>query len=208
MPVKSSCRRSTWTWRRARLSAGIAAEGEADAGCALFDIETRQGRWRVEEPASGGLHHIVAAPGQTVDVGSPVVRIHAEGEAVPAASVAGCGCRARPAPEVPSPAPACLRRCPCRGRGARQPVTEAGSARPDRPRASCASGRRAFGAIVWHRRRAADPARGCRASDHGSAPGAGRAALRAPAGRRPGRRGTTRRRAISVSTQQGRRHRW
>ena len=65
------------------------AEGEVvKKGAALFDIETDKAAMEVEAPATGILHHILAAPGQVVAVGSPVAFIYAEGEAVGASPVA------------------------------------------------------------------------------------------------------------------------
>ncbi len=40
-------------------------------GAALFDIETDKAAMEVEAPASGRLHHILAAPGQVIAVGHP-----------------------------------------------------------------------------------------------------------------------------------------
>lgn len=72
-----------------KLAVWHVAEGEAvKKGAALFDIETDKAAMEVEAPASGILHHILAAPGETVAVGSPVAFIYAEGEAVGDAPVA------------------------------------------------------------------------------------------------------------------------
>lgn len=66
-----------------KLAVWHVAEGEVvKKGAALFDIETDKAAMEVEAPATGRLHHILAAPGETVDVGRPVAFIYAEGEAV------------------------------------------------------------------------------------------------------------------------------
>ncbi len=66
-----------------KLAVWHVAEGETvKKGAALFDIETDKAAMEVEAPATGRLHHILAAPGETVDVGRPVAFIYAEGEAV------------------------------------------------------------------------------------------------------------------------------
>lgn len=68
-------------------------------GAALFDIETDKAAMEVEAPASGRLHHILAAPGQVIAVGAPLAFIYAEGEAVgPAPSVASAAATATPEP--------------------------------------------------------------------------------------------------------------
>jgi pyruvate dehydrogenase E2 component (dihydrolipoamide acetyltransferase) len=78
-----------------KLAAWHVAEGEAVAkGAPLFDIETDKAAMEVEAPASGRLHHVIAAPGATVAVGEPVAWIYAEGEAVGAVPAG-----------APSPAP-------------------------------------------------------------------------------------------------------
>lgn len=51
-------------------------------GDALFDIETDKSAMEVEAPASGRLHHLMAQPGDKIDVGVAVAWIYAEGEAV------------------------------------------------------------------------------------------------------------------------------
>lgn len=66
-----------------KLAVWHVAEGEVvKKGAALFDIETDKAAMEVEAPATGRLHHVLAAPGETVDVGRPVAFIYAEGEAV------------------------------------------------------------------------------------------------------------------------------
>lgn len=73
-----------------KLAVWHVAEGEAvKKGAALFDIETDKAAMEVEAPASGILHHILAAPGVSVPVGSPIAFIYAEGEAVGPAPSAG-----------------------------------------------------------------------------------------------------------------------
>lgn len=79
-----------------KLSVWHVAEGEAvSKGAPLFDIETDKAAMEVESPASGRLHHVIAGPGETVDVGKPVAWIYAEGEEV--GSVPG-GVPVAPAP--------------------------------------------------------------------------------------------------------------
>jgi pimeloyl-ACP methyl ester carboxylesterase len=88
-----------------KLAVWHVAEGAmVKKGAALFDIETDKAAMEVEAPASGILHHILAAPGETVAVGSPVAYLYAEGEAVgpapsagPAAAAAGPAAAAVPA---------------------------------------------------------------------------------------------------------------
>jgi len=83
-----------------KLAVWHVSEGEeVKKGAALFDIETDKAAMEVEAPATGRLHHILAAPGETVDVGRPVAFIYAEGEAVGASPVAV------EAPKVEAPAP-------------------------------------------------------------------------------------------------------
>ena len=55
-----------------KLSVWHVSEGEAvSKGAPLFDIETDKAAMEVESPASGRLHHVIAAPGATVAVGAP-----------------------------------------------------------------------------------------------------------------------------------------
>lgn len=85
-----------------KLAVWHVAEGEAvKKGAALFDIETDKAAMEVEAPASGILHHILAEPGVSVPVGSPVAFIYAEGEAVGPAPTA-----AAPAAAVTTAEPA------------------------------------------------------------------------------------------------------
>lgn len=86
-----------------KLAVWHVAEGQMVAkGAPLFDIETDKAAMEVEAPASGRLHHILAAPGQTVPVGAALAFLYAEGETVgPAPSAAA----AAPDP-VHAPAPA------------------------------------------------------------------------------------------------------
>jgi len=78
------------------------AEGQAVAkGAALFDIETDKAAMEVEAPASGTLHHIAAAPGDKVAVGSIVAWIFAPGEVVSARQVAEFAVEVS-APSIPS----------------------------------------------------------------------------------------------------------
>lgn len=86
-----------------KLAVWHVAEGEAvKKGAALFDIETDKAAMEVEAPASGILHHILAAPGVSVPVGSPIAFIYAEGEAVGPAPSAG---PAATSPAEPTSAP-------------------------------------------------------------------------------------------------------
>lgn len=88
-----------------KLAVWHVAEGEmVKKGAALFDIETDKAAMEVEAPATGILHHILAAPGETVAVGSPVAFLYAEGEAVGPAPSAGSA--AVPAGPTAAPAPA------------------------------------------------------------------------------------------------------
>jgi len=59
------------------------AEGDCvTQGAALFDIETDKAAMEVESPATGRLHHITAAPGDRVAVGTVIAVIYLQGEAV------------------------------------------------------------------------------------------------------------------------------
>lgn len=140
MPVEVIMPKVDMDMATGTLSAWHAAEGEAvQKGAPLFDIETDKAAMEVESPASGRLHHIVAAPGQTVDVGSPVAWIYAEGEAVGSVPSPAAAAAPAPAPEVPAPAPAAASAAaPAAAAGARRPSPRPGSARPRSPGASCA----------------------------------------------------------------------
>jgi hypothetical protein len=112
MPVEVIMPKVNMDMETGKLSTWHISEGEAvTKGAPLFDIETDKAAMEVESPASDRLHHVIAAPGQTVDVGKPVAWIYAEGEAVGAAPNAGGGppvAVAAPAPslaEVAAPAP-------------------------------------------------------------------------------------------------------
>lgn len=66
-----------------KLAVWHVAEGAyVKKGAALFDIETDKAAMEVESPATGILHHLLAAPGETVAVGKAVAFIYAEGEAI------------------------------------------------------------------------------------------------------------------------------
>ncbi len=60
----------------------VAEGGVVAKGAALFDIETDKAAMEVESPANGTLHHITAAPGDKVAVGTVVAWIYAVGEDV------------------------------------------------------------------------------------------------------------------------------
>ena len=83
MPVEVIMPKVDMDMATGKLSVWHVSEGEAVAkGAPLFDIETDKAAMEVESPASGRLHHVIAGPGQTVDVGKPVAWIYAEGEDV------------------------------------------------------------------------------------------------------------------------------
>ncbi len=87
-----------------KLAVWHVAEGETvKKGAALFDIETDKAAMEVEAPATGTLHHILATPGEIIDVGRPVAFIYAEGEAVGAAPVAVAAPKAETAVLVAAP---------------------------------------------------------------------------------------------------------
>ena len=85
------------------------AEGESVAkGAALFDIETDKAAMEVEAPAAGILHHINAAPGDRVAVGSIVAWIFAPGEVAgdrPSGDRDAAPPSAAPAPPSAAPVP-------------------------------------------------------------------------------------------------------
>ncbi len=94
MPVEVIMPKVDMDMTTGKLAAWHVAEGEAvTKGAPLFDIETDKAAMEVEAPATGRLHHVIAAPGETVDVGRPVAWIYAEDEAVGAV----------PAGEAPAP---------------------------------------------------------------------------------------------------------
>jgi pimeloyl-ACP methyl ester carboxylesterase/biotin carboxyl carrier protein len=65
------------------LAVWHAAEGDSVIkGAALFDIETDKAAMEVESPATGTLHHLLAAPGDKVPVGDVVAYIYPAGMAV------------------------------------------------------------------------------------------------------------------------------
>lgn len=65
------------------LAAWHAGEGDSvTKGAALFDIETDKAAMEVEAPASGTLHHLMAAAGDKVPVGDVVAYIYPVGMAV------------------------------------------------------------------------------------------------------------------------------
>ena len=109
MPVEVIMPKVDMDMATGKLAAWHVAEGEiVTKGAPLFDIETDKAAMEVESPATGRLHHVIAAPGQTIDVGAPVAWIYAEGEAVgrgPERSARGCA-----AEPSPPPAPEARRR--------------------------------------------------------------------------------------------------
>lgn len=82
-----------------KLAVWHVAEGQmVTKGAPLFDIETDKAAMEVEAPATGRLHHILAAPGQTMPVGAALAFLYAEGEAVgPAPTAAAAAPAAAPA---------------------------------------------------------------------------------------------------------------
>lgn len=59
------------------------AEGDSvTKGAALFDIETDKAAMEIEAPATGTLHHLLAAPGDKVPVGDVVAYIYPAGMTV------------------------------------------------------------------------------------------------------------------------------
>ena len=60
----------------------VAEGGAVTKGAALFDIETEKAAMEVESPATGMLHHVLAAPGDRVPVGDVVAYIYPQGLAV------------------------------------------------------------------------------------------------------------------------------
>lgn len=60
----------------------VAPGAKVEKDAPLFDIETDKAAMEVESPAEGYLHHILAAEGAEVAIGSPVAWIYAEGEPV------------------------------------------------------------------------------------------------------------------------------
>ena len=106
MPVEVIMPKVDMDMASGKLAVWHVAEGEAvKKGAALFDIETDKAAMEVEAPASGILHHILAVPGVSVPVGSPVAFIYAEGEAVgPAPTAAAPAAAATTAEPAATPA--------------------------------------------------------------------------------------------------------
>ena len=106
MPVEVIMPKVDMDMASGKLAVWHVAEGEAvKKGAALFDIETDKAAMEVEAPASGILHHILAVPGVSVPVGSPVAFIYAEGEAVgPAPTAAAPAAAAATAEPAATPA--------------------------------------------------------------------------------------------------------
>ena len=83
MPVEVIMPKVDMDMTRGRVAAWHVAEGAAvAAGDPLFDIETDKAAMEVESPASGRLHHIRAAAGAEVAIGTAIAWIYAEGETV------------------------------------------------------------------------------------------------------------------------------
>lgn len=100
MPVEVIMPKVDMDMATGKLAIWHAAEGETvKKGAALFDIETDKAAMEVEAPASGILRQIVAQPGETVAVGSPVAYIYEEGETVVAVAPAPAPAKAQPAPK-------------------------------------------------------------------------------------------------------------
>lgn len=124
MPVEVIMPKVDMDMASGKLAVWHIAEGEAvKKGAALFDIETDKAAMEVEAPASGILHHILAAPGVSVSVGSPVAFIYAEGEAVGPAPNAAAPAAAAAAVAEPEPAAAPAARAAVAA--ATAPMTEA-----------------------------------------------------------------------------------
>jgi len=102
MPIEVILPKVDMDMTHGTLAVWHVAEGEVVAkGAALFDIETDKAAMEVEAPASGTLHHIAAAPGDKVAVGSIVAWIFAPGEVVSARQVAEFAAEVS-APSIPS----------------------------------------------------------------------------------------------------------
>ena len=83
MPVEVIMPKVDMDMTRGRVAAWHVEEGAAvAAGDPLFDIETDKAAMEVESPASGRLHHIRAAAGAEVAIGTAIAWIYAEDEAV------------------------------------------------------------------------------------------------------------------------------
>jgi pyruvate/2-oxoglutarate dehydrogenase complex dihydrolipoamide acyltransferase (E2) component len=79
------------------LAVWHAAEGDSvTKGAALFDIETDKAAMEVEAPASGTLHHLLAAPGDKVPVGDVVAYIYPAGMAVGARPARAAAAQPKP----------------------------------------------------------------------------------------------------------------
>ncbi len=90
MPVEVILPKVDMDMTHGTLAVWHVAEGQAvTKGAALFDIETDKAAMEVEAPASGTLHHIAAASGDKVAVGSIVAWIYAPGETVVARPASG-----------------------------------------------------------------------------------------------------------------------
>ncbi|GGW39782.1 acetoin dehydrogenase dihydrolipoyllysine-residue acetyltransferase subunit [Gemmobacter lanyuensis] len=87
----------------------VAEGGSVTKGTALFDIETDKAAMEVEAPATGTLHHLMAAPGDKVPVGDVVAHIYPPGMAVgprPARAAIATPAELPPTPSDPAPMPA------------------------------------------------------------------------------------------------------
>ncbi len=102
MPVEVIMPKVDMDMTHGTLAVWHVAEGATVAqGAALFDIETDKAAMEVEAPVAGRLHHISAAPGDKVAVGTAVAWLYAEGEAVGPAPTTGAGPAPRAAADEP-----------------------------------------------------------------------------------------------------------
>ena len=85
---KSSCPRSTWTWRPGSCRSGMSpkASWSPRARRSSTSRPTRR-RWRSRAPPPAGCTTSWSRPGRPSGVGAPVAWIYAEGEAVEAAPI-------------------------------------------------------------------------------------------------------------------------
>jgi pimeloyl-ACP methyl ester carboxylesterase len=92
MPVEVIMPKVDMDMTHGTLAVWHVAEGAAVAqGAALFDIETDKAAMEVEAPVAGRLHHIRAAPGDKVAVGTAVAWLYPDGEVVGPAPTTGAG---------------------------------------------------------------------------------------------------------------------
>lgn len=105
MPVEVILPKVDMDMATGKIAAWHVAEGETvEKGAPLFDIETDKAAMEVESPGSGRLHHITAAVGSEVPIGTTVAWIYAEGEDVGDAPAGAAPAEASaPAPEPTAP---------------------------------------------------------------------------------------------------------